>query len=200
MDATALIEALRNKGENAAQVVGNAARGYFGLDPSQDANTSGHEAYRNLQALSMAPLAGLPAGVVKGGSNVVQMLRKGSTGAKAAKAAEAAIPEVGAALKAAPPEAMGVTKLNSAEANARAAIDELQKYSKYFGLNVPDYPKSMPLPLIMSDMHYYYGMQPEVAALAPEKLARLKELWYRVEDAGNALHRAGADGGLLGKK
>jgi hypothetical protein len=73
---------MRNVGNPARQLVGGGVRGLLGLDPADYADTLGMEAYRNAQALSMAPtplaFAALPAAVVKG--------------AKAAKAAKEVAP------------------------------------------------------------------------------------------------------------
>lgn len=71
---------MRNVGNPARQLVGGGVRGLLGFDPPEYADSLGMEAYRNAQALSMAPtplaFAALPAAVVKG--------------AKAAKAVKAA--------------------------------------------------------------------------------------------------------------
>lgn len=186
MDQASIIEALRQKGNDAAQFVGNAARGYFGFEPSADATGAGNEAYRNFQALSMAPLIGMPAGVVKGAGNVVQILRKS---AKAGKAVEPVVTE-----------AAQVMKLNPAETNARAAIEELLKQSKAFGIDAGGFSKDVPVGSIMSDLDYFYGLNPAVAALPETQKARLRELWYRAEDAAMAMKRADGKDALMGKK
>lgn len=96
-------------------------------------------------------------------------------------------------------KALSVSPVNSAESNARKAIENLMNQARYFGVDSPIDYTNMPVGAVMQDLDSYLGMSKQVADLPDVAKTSLRNLWYKAEDAANAYKRVYGENKLMGK-
>ena len=89
--------------------------------------------------------------------------------------------------------------INSAEKNAKEAIDALVNQARYFGVDSPVDQTKLPIGVVMSHLDDYLGRSQQVAELPENAKTSLRNLWYKAEDAANAYKRVYDEDKLMGK-
>jgi hypothetical protein len=89
--------------------------------------------------------------------------------------------------------------INSAEKNAKEAIDALVNQARYFGVDSPVDHTKLPIGVVMSHLDDYLGRSQQVAELPEGAKTSLRNLFYKAEDAANAYKRVYGEDKLMGK-
>lgn len=80
-------------------------------------------------------------------------------------------------------------EVNPANANARKALDELVTMARYFGINIEQPSKAMPLVSALMDVSQSLGTNEQVRQLSEDKKQRLRDLYNQAEEAATAMRR-----------